>query len=289
MKTSEAAELLRAGLGDSDSKRFADLAAQLGEWPLLIKLVNRYLFDRVENGQPVADAIRFVSEKLKRKGITAFDAEDADQRKGAVTKTVSVSLDLLDPDTQVSRLFELGIFPEDEDIPIEVIASLWQQTGGMDEIASEEMCERFFKLSLVLELNLGKRALRLHDAFRTYFHSCLSDSRVVHDLLLKSWTDPYALPNPYAWRWFAWHCVQACESERLAKLLFDLKWLFAHLRGSGATSLIVDVGRAANALPSLKHSLNLLEEALGEIRSRACQGPTATCSSAFRSSPPWTF
>ena len=83
MKTGEAAELLSAGLGDGDSKRFADLAAQLSDWPLLIKLVNRYLFDRVETGQPVAKAIEFVSGKLKRQGLTAFDAEDADQRNDA--------------------------------------------------------------------------------------------------------------------------------------------------------------------------------------------------------------
>jgi hypothetical protein len=73
MKTNEAAELLSAGLRDCDPKQFADLAAELGNWPLLLKLVNRYLFDRVENGQPVADAIWFASGKLKRQGLTAFE------------------------------------------------------------------------------------------------------------------------------------------------------------------------------------------------------------------------
>ena len=68
MKTGEAAELLSAGLGDGDSKRFADLAAQLGDWPLLIKLVNRYLFDRVETGQPVAKAIEFCVREAQTPG-----------------------------------------------------------------------------------------------------------------------------------------------------------------------------------------------------------------------------
>ena len=36
-----------------------------------------------------------------------------------VAKTVGVSLNLLNPNTQALRLFELGIFPEDEDIPLE--------------------------------------------------------------------------------------------------------------------------------------------------------------------------
>ena len=248
MKNREAAELLSAGLGDGDSKQFADLARQLGEWPLLIKLVNRYLFDRVETGQPVADAIRFVSEKLKRQGFTAFDAEDADQRNDAVAKTVGVSLDLLDPHTQVPRLFELGIFPEDEDIPLDVIASLWQQTGGLDEITSEELCERFFKLSLVLELDLGKRTLRLHDAFRSYFHSRLSDSRVVHDLMLKSWIDPYALPNPYAWKWYGYHVSNSSQPERLRALLTDFKWLNAKLNATEVNNLLAEFKYAANML-----------------------------------------
>ena len=253
MKDREAAELLSAGLGDGDSKQFVDLARQLGEWPLLLKLVNRYLFDRAETGQPVADAIRFVSGKLKRQGITAFDPEDAD----AVAKTVSVSLDLLDPHTQVPRLFELGIFPEDEDIPIDIIASLWQQTGGIDEITTEELCERFFKLSLVLELNLGKRTLRLHDAFRSYFHSRLSDNRVVHDQLLKSWTDPYALPNAYAWKWYGYHVSNSSQLERLRALLTDFKWLNAKLNATEVNNLLAEFKYAANV-----DSLRLIESAV---------------------------
>ena len=102
-----------------------------------------------------------------------------------------------------------------------------------------------FKLSLILELDLGKRTLRLHDAFRSYFQSRLNNSHEAHDQLLKGWTDPYALPNPYAWKWYGYHLSNSSQPERLRALLTDFKWLNAKLNATDVNSLLAEFKYAA--------------------------------------------
>jgi WD40 repeat protein len=115
----------------------------------------------------------------------------------------------------------------------------------------------FFKLSLILELDLGKRTLRLHDAFRSYFHSRLSDSRMVHDHLLKGWIDPYALANPYGWKWYGYHVSNSSQPERLRALLTDFKWLNDKLNATDVNSLLAEFKYVAQ-----QHSLSMIESAI---------------------------
>ena len=237
MKNKEAIALLQSGLPIANQSATEELARNLGQWPLLIKLVNRVIFDRVERGETVDAAITFAVEKLTRHGLTAFDSRDADQRDGAVAKTMSVTLDLLDATNEIPRLFELGIFPEDEDIPLDVIASLWQSTGALDSFMTEELCERFFKLSLILEFDLRRRIVRLHDAIRAYFLGRLRAPRMIHDQLIIFWRDPQNLPNKYAWDWYGWHVWSSSHPERLRNLLMDFNWLQAKLNATDQYSL----------------------------------------------------
>ena len=61
MQASEAIKLLRFGLPDGEDATFAKLAQRLGEWPLLLKLVNGALHKRVAAGQPLAAALAWVN------------------------------------------------------------------------------------------------------------------------------------------------------------------------------------------------------------------------------------
>lgn len=54
MASAEAVELLRSGLPDGEERESVSLAARLGEWPLLLKIVNRQLRELVQDeGQSV--------------------------------------------------------------------------------------------------------------------------------------------------------------------------------------------------------------------------------------------
>jgi hypothetical protein len=125
MRQNEAIALLGFGLPSSEERALCNLAARLGEWPLLLKLVNGVLRSRVNSsGQKLSVALTYVSKALDRYGLTAFDARSAIERNQAVGKTMRVSLELLSEDER-NRYGKLAIFPEDIDIPLTGLMKKW--------------------------------------------------------------------------------------------------------------------------------------------------------------------
>jgi hypothetical protein len=125
MRDSEAVELIANGLPvPCQQRELTALAARLGEWPLLLKLVNGFLRDRVlKLRQSLPLAIAAANQRLDEKGFTVFDARNETERAKAVALTIGVSLELLDQAGR-DRFVELGIFPEDSHIPIGIIEHL---------------------------------------------------------------------------------------------------------------------------------------------------------------------
>ena len=109
------------------NRELATLASRLGEWPLLLRLVNSALRNRIENDQQSPhDAITWVNKALTKRGLTYFDARNPDERHQAVVKTIGVSLDLLS-ERERERYGELAIFPEDMEIPLVTLEKLMGQ------------------------------------------------------------------------------------------------------------------------------------------------------------------
>ena len=100
MTDAEAERLLIQGLQRVDMSEQAELrrlaTERLGEWPILLSLVNRYLRTRVDRGEGLGYAIARVTEQLDRRGLVAFDRTLEIERTTAVEKTVGVSFDLLE-------------------------------------------------------------------------------------------------------------------------------------------------------------------------------------------------
>jgi len=171
MLSDQAVQLLGAGVESagqlSHERALRLLSARLGEWPLLLKLANGTLRERVRKNQSVPDALAYVNEALDECGLTIFDARDAQDRSQAVAKTLSVSFQLLTED-EYTRYTELAIFPEDIDIPLVTLQKLWGVTGGLGKIKTEKLCEDFSRLSLLLTFDLATRTIRLHDVIRSY-------------------------------------------------------------------------------------------------------------------------
>jgi len=164
MQASEALALLGWGLPEDQAAAqrpaLETLAARLGEWAQLLKLVNGFLRDRVVKGHQALDqAIAGVNKRLSEKGLDAFSARDEADRGKAVAKTIGISLDLLS-ESERARFAELAVFPEDVDVPIGIAARLWAKTGGLDEADSEDLLVRLESLSLLLSLDLGRRSFR---------------------------------------------------------------------------------------------------------------------------------
>src|SRR5439155_18717670 len=83
LKPNEAEELLTARLECPSAllPRFRELAARLGEWPLLLQLANRAMFEQIELGDSVEGALEWVNDVYKKKGVGAFDRENVKDRE----------------------------------------------------------------------------------------------------------------------------------------------------------------------------------------------------------------
>jgi WD40 repeat protein len=238
MQGSEALSLLSGGLPQDQATRerasLQSLAARLGEWPLLLKIVNGFLRNRALGGEPVPVALAGANKRLDAKGLTVFDAGEEAQRADAVARTIGVSLDLLS-ETEQERFVELGAFPEDADIPVGVVGRLWAETGGLADFETEDLLGKLFDLSLLLERDLGQGFLRLHDTLRHFLRDRAGKERLIalHKALVTSLDGAGAATDErtrrYFYRRLTHHLDEAGEREKLDALLLDPAWLKAKL------------------------------------------------------------
>jgi WD40 repeat protein len=240
MSSSEAVQLLavRAAVTPADDELVRHAVARLGGWPLLITLAGSAMRQRIARGETVANALGYLARALEKRGITAFDAEHASRREDAVATTVAASFELLSRDAQ-RRCAELAIFQEGVALPMTTAAALW----GLDEIDAEDLARRLDDLALV-EFDLGRGTLRMHGVLRAFLAARVADATAVHGRLIDAWSDPYALPGPYAWRSFAFHLRGAGRTDQLRALLLDFRWLAAKLRATDTHSMIADFEHA---------------------------------------------
>ncbi|MCA9330718.1 hypothetical protein KC957_01610, partial [Candidatus Saccharibacteria bacterium] len=249
MQVSEATELLGAGLENPDDATLSTLAQRLGEWPLLLKLVNRRLYEDVKlYGLQLADAIASVNEELDEFGLTSFDVEDAEERNQAVVASMGVGLKRLKPDAhygrtlvnEATRFLELAIFPEDTPIPMHTLALLWQQTGNLSIGATERLCRRLADLALILRYDGQAQTILLHDVTRHYLISQTLEEQLTswHGTLIDSYREQcngawWRLPDDgYIYQNLLWHFQKSQQQDELEKILFTYNWLDAKLQAA---------------------------------------------------------
>jgi WD40 repeat protein len=266
MTPREAVKLLAAGLDAEQvsalSSDFGKLAERLGEWPLLLKLVNGALRKRIEGyKQPVLNALNDANQALTRRGLIAFDKKNSQQRSDAVAKTIGLSIALLEG-SERERYQELAVFPEDLDIPLAAVEKLWGATAGLDPFESKDLCERVADLSLLLKFDLTGSYIRLHDVFRQYLiglhgdrlpalHAVLLDAYrpgVNNDALGSKRSGWANLPSgePYIWDHLAYHLLGAGRREELSRTVKDLRYLAAKVHARGALAAEQDLTEAAS-------------------------------------------
>jgi hypothetical protein len=196
--------------------RMEQLVQRLGEYPLLLGLVNRTLVERVVAEQsPITEAFTYVEDALTQFGVTAFD----DQER-AVQAVLNISFDQLTAD-ELKRLTEIALFPEDIAIPIAVVAKVWQGTGALSPIAADKLLSRLAQLSLLLSLDRRPeyKSLQLHDIVRARLLEPLDPAtkQTMHGQIvtgLGAWQG-WGKEDRYAWRWYSYHLQAAGRGTEL--------------------------------------------------------------------------
>jgi len=257
MRPSEALTLLSVGLPPGSERHLSELAERLGEWPLLLKLVNSTLTDRVHAGrQPLADAIAYVNKALTRCGPTFFDARDPAARHQAVARTIDLSIERLESRDRI-RLSELAVFPEDIPIPLSTLERFWGRTGRLDDLDTESLAERLSRLSLLLVFDPTQRYVRVHDIIRTFLVHQLGDQLAqLHGELLEAhrpasglWAD-LPLSEPYLWEHLATHLRAARRAPELIATVLDGRYLGAKTIAKNALATENDLRLAGEEAPA---------------------------------------
>jgi hypothetical protein len=191
MQGAEAVALLRAGLPAGEDEALRLLAGRLGEWPLLLKLANSAMVDRVVHSRaPLRDTVVHTVRLLDKRGLTAFDPRETEGRRDAVASTLALSLDRLHTKEQ-NLLCELAVFPEDVPIPVGTVNMLWRESASFEDYDTNELLQRLLRLSLLLRLDLDSRFLQLHDVIRTWLRERIgSDLTQVERRLAKQRRSP---------------------------------------------------------------------------------------------------
>jgi hypothetical protein len=238
MEEDDAKQLLAAGLQAGEDARLLILARRLGYWPVLLRLANRTLRQRVRQKMTVSQALDAVERDLARKGVVALDvARDVSERDQAVAATVEASLELLLP-AERQRYAELAIFPQDVPIPLGRAAELWRLSAGLEADPAEDLVATSLEPLSLVDYDGNSGLLRLHDVLRSYLTTLLADKALLHMLLARQWSDRPDRSDSYAWRWLAFHRAQAaiCSeqprrhglSEELVAVVSDAEWQKSH-------------------------------------------------------------
>ena len=214
MNSVESAALLGIGVpGLESTERLTKLT---GGWPLLMAMANGALRAAVEHGAAPDHAADLIADQLMEDGPRSLDLDSADLRELAVEATVEASLRRLGG-TDRGRFLELGIFPEDIEIPAGIVYLLWA-TSGLDASASRRLHKLLVDLSLI---DASGDSLRIHDVLRTYVRQTLAapglaeaNSRMVSALRAQAHPG-WDSAQPYTLRHLAGHAAEAGELDSL--------------------------------------------------------------------------
>ena len=179
------------------------------------------------------------------------------QRAQAVRATIGASTSLLDP-LDADRFTELGVFAEDEVIPLRLVARLWQVTAGLenrDELQAAEICERLAQLALVSHAAGPAPGITVHDVVRDFLRADLGSQRLadLNGKLLDAVASGLPVASPlapglpavrvawwdlgpeerYLWDHLIEHLIDAEGREAAGAVAGDLRWVGARLERFG--------------------------------------------------------
>ena len=228
------------------SPEAAEVARECGYLPLALAMIGAMIRFQPTAWKDALDCLRASDlEDIKR----AFPSYPYPN----LLRAIEVSVEALDaPDRE--RYLDLAVFPEDQPVPETALSVLWK----LDARRTRGCMARLIARSLATRLEVGgSEALILHDLQRNLIRKRREKNLPdLHLRLVEAWD---ALPklDSYAWRWIAYHLVQAGRKDDLRRRLLDFNYLEAKLATTDTNALIADYDYIA-----VEEDLRLIQSAI---------------------------
>ncbi|MFF8963173.1 NB-ARC domain-containing protein [Streptomyces globisporus] len=282
MSPAQAKAVLTWNLPPLPDSTVSALLRVTGRWALLLRLTNRLIAEQCAGGADATATAERILHRLGDTGPAAVDdpnatwnLDDPRQRNQAVKASIEAATTLLPPGGP-DRFTELGIFAEDESIPIPLIARLWQASRGLTEDRTRTLCRDLERLSLLTLDPADAGTISLHDVIRDYLRAELGTAGLArtNDLLVQTVAATLPAARPLApthpdperaW----WHLTDgylldhlidhllAADRTPLAEAVAgDLRWIETRLLQRGPTAPFSDLTRIDTPhTRALAHSL----------------------------------
>lgn len=142
-----------------------------------------------------------VLERLRRADLDKIaDRESINDQHRSIWRAMQASVEMLD-EAEQRRFAELAVFSTDETVPEETVATLWDHTGNLDDLDTEELLINLGECSLI-QLDQKpdsdgriQRRVSLHDLLHDYATRIAGEPRALHQTLL----DAYRKCCPDGW------------------------------------------------------------------------------------------
>ncbi|GAA4554235.1 NB-ARC domain-containing protein [Streptomyces collinus] len=254
MSAQQSRTVLCHGLDDSIPGPVLDaLLKATGRWALLLRMVNQYVATLTATGIGCGEAAQQIYTRLRTFGPAGADHEemldlnDPERRNRAVRASIQAAITLLPSASE--RFAELGIFAEDEKIPMSLIVALWEATGGLDEAQTRHLLKQMSDLSLIsIDTTVDGGGVELHDVIREYQRAELGDRLAT---LNATFLEAIAasIPNREWWQTrgcylqnhLIAHFLAAGRQSEAEELAGDLRWISYRLQRQGPTAPISDL------------------------------------------------
>ncbi|WP_283138636.1 NB-ARC domain-containing protein [Rhizohabitans arisaemae] len=276
MTRQAATRLVTLGLPSARTGQLSRLLESAGDWPPVLTWVNRRLAVEVARGVEVNAAMERVIGRLRGVGSAEPDMALPQQREAAIRTVVELGMESLSVGDR-DLCLELGVFPEETDIPLSVVALLWQGSG-LDAGGSERLCARLAEaIPVTLRREEGSEpVLRLPDPLCAYacsgaglgqdgivaVHRKLIDQ--ARTLLPATDAGWWNLPPDahYLWHNLTYHLFDAERGQELTELVGDVRWILAKLHRAGPQAFVADLALCETPQTA---ELDLLLTAKGDL------------------------
>lgn len=245
-------------LAKEQTSRFEIISEAFAGWPLMLRLANSTIKTRLTNGVSMGSILNDVEEYALLEDIKAWDAaaeigeEEDEARRKFVGACIEAGLSALGEKEFHNALLSMGVFPDDTDVPFDVVAAYWQKmtedhSPPIKRPSARTILDKLNDLSFFRDYDGANETLQIHDVFLAYFRSTFSPSNLskLHEYLVNSLKEKCdegwaSLPHEhqYGWQNLLLHMEAAGQIENANCLRTDFEWIKSKYNAAGSTGLL---------------------------------------------------